>query len=211
MAENQTSQTEATSGSKSSPAGNGGQRSQSRDVIAQESKGREGRALTGASSRQLASPAARPFSMMRQLSREMDRLMDAFFERRFGSMLQDPSFRDDDWQGRTLWAPQIDVQHGEDAIVVCADLPGVRKEDVQVEVQDDALVISGQRREEREEGGKEQGYQMLERSYGSFYRSVPLPHGTKPDEIEAIMRDGVLKVKLPLAESARPRKIKIQS
>jgi HSP20 family protein len=149
--------------------------------------------------------------MMRQLSREMDRLMDSFFDRGFGSILQDSPARDDEWQTPALWTPQIDVRQRDEAVVVRADLPGVRKEDVQVEVQNDVLVISGQRREEREEGGDDQDYRMFERSYGSFYRSVPLPQGTNPDEIEAVMRDGVLKVTLPLAENARRRRIQIQS
>ena len=100
---------------------------------------------------------------MRQLSREMDRLMDSFFGRGFGSLLRDSSVGDEDWQAPTLWAPQIDVQHRDDAIVVRADLPGVNKDDVQIDVRDDALVISGQRREEREEGGDDQGYRLLER------------------------------------------------
>ena len=91
------------------------------------------------------------------------------------------------------------------------DLPGVRKEDVQIEVHDDALIISGQRREEREEGAADQDYRMLERSYGTFYRTVPLPQGTNQDQIEAVMRDGVLKVTVPLAENARPRRIQVQS
>jgi HSP20 family protein len=219
MAENQSTQTEATAVRKGSSDGNGGaQRNQQvgqrteqrRDVAVQESGGRESRSLAGGGSRQL-SAAQNPFTVMRQLSREMDRFMDSFFERGFGSMLRDSPIRDDEWQTRTLWAPQIDVQQRNDAIVVRADLPGVLKDDVQVEVQDDALVISGQRREEREEGGDDQGYRMIERSYGSFYRTVPLPQGTNPDEIEAVMRDGVLKVTLPIAENARPRRIQIQS
>jgi HSP20 family protein len=118
---------------------------------------------------------------------------------------------DDDWQAPNFWAPQIDVQHRNDAIVVRADLPGVDKDDVQIDVRDDALVISGQRREEREEGGDDQGYRMLERNYGSFYRTLPLPQGANQDEIEAVMRDGVLKVTVPLAENARTRRIQIQS
>jgi HSP20 family protein len=150
--------------------------------------------------------------MMRQLSRDMDRLMDSFFDRGFGgSLLRDSSTRDDEWQGRTLWTPQIDVQRHGDAIVVRADLPGVSKEDVQVDVQEESLIISGQRREEREEGEDDEGYRMVERSYGSFYRRVPIPQGTNPEGIHAVMRDGVLKVTLPIAESARPRRIQIQS
>lgn len=220
MAEIQSNQTEGSAAGKGSAGGNGGtQRNQpvpqrteqSRDVTAQESTGSERRALTRSSSRQLMPAAQSPFATMRQLSREMDRLMDSFFGRGFGSLLRDSSVGDDDWQAPTLWSPQIDVQHRNDAIVVRADLPGVNKDDVQIDVRDDALVISGQRREEREEGGDDQGYRMLERNYGSFYRTVPLPQGANQDEIEAVMRDGVLKVTVPLAENARPRRIQIQS
>lgn len=212
MAQIHPNQTEPSAARKGSSERNGGaQRSQGRDVVSQESTGKDGRAVTRAGSRQLTSAAQNPFAMMRQLSREMDRMMDSFFERGFGSLLRDSSIRDDEWQERTLWTPQIDVQHRGDAIVVRADLPGVRREDVQVEVQGDVLILSGQRREEREEGAEDQDYRMFERSYGSFYRTVPLPQGTNPDEIQAVMRDGVLKVTLPLAESARPKKIQIQS
>jgi HSP20 family protein len=212
MAEIQTNQTETTAARKGSDGNGDAKRNQSRDVATQESTGREPRAVQRAGSRQLTSAAQNPFAMMRQLSREMDRLMDSFFDRSFGgSLLRDSSTREDDWQGGTLWAPQIDVQHRGDTIVVRADLPGVSKDDVQVDVQDDSLIISGQRREEREEGGDDQGYRTVERSYGSFYRSVPLPQGTNPDGIQAVMRDGVLKVTLPIAESARPRRIQIQS
>jgi HSP20 family protein len=149
--------------------------------------------------------------MMRQLSREMDRLMDSFFDRGFGSLLRDSGSREDDWQSRMLWTPQIDVQQRNDAVVVRADLPGVRKEDVQVEVEGEALIISGERREERAEGGDDEGYRLVERSYGSFYRSVPLPQGANTDEIEATMRDGVLTITLPVPEEARPRRIAIHS
>jgi HSP20 family protein len=213
MAEIQTNQTDTSAARKGSSEGNGGaKRQQSRDVATQESSGREGRAVSSrVGSRHPTSAAQNPFAMMRQLSREMDRMMDSFFERGFGSLLRDSSIRDEDWQERTLWTPQIDVQQRGDAIIVRADLPGVRKEDVQIEVQGDTLILSGQRREEREEGGDDQDYRMFERSYGSFYRTVSLPQGTNPDEIQAVMRDGVLKITLPLAESARPKKIQIQS
>jgi len=147
---------------------------------------------------------------MRQLSREMDRMMDSFFDRGFGSLLRDTA-RDEDWSPSSLWTPQIDVQQRNDSIVVRADLPGLRREDVQIEVDDDALVIFGQRREERDEDAEGQGYRVVERSYGNFYRTIPLPQGTKPDDIKAEMRDGVLKVTLPLPENARRRKIQIQS
>jgi HSP20 family protein len=208
MAENRTTQVE-TRKSSNGERGSGAQ--QDRSLTAQESGGQTNRALTRQGSRALTAAQQNPFSMMRQLSREMDRLMDSFFERGFGSLWREGGAQEDDWQGRALWSPQIDVQQRNDSVIVRADLPGVSKENVQVEVEGDALIISGQRREQREEGGDDQSYRLLERSYGSFYRSVPLPQGVDPDRIEAAMRDGVLTVTLPLAENARPRRIQIQS
>ena len=210
MPETQTTQTETTATRKGSSNGErGSDAPQGRSVVQQGSGGRTNRAVARQGSRGLAA-TQNPFAMMRQLSREMDQLMDSFFERGFGSLLGEAGSRGDDWESRTLWTPRIDVQQRNEAVIVRADLPGVRKEDVQVEVEDDALIISGQRREEREEGGDDQGYRLVERSYGSFYRSVPLPQGTNPDEIEATMRDGVLTVTLPVPEAARPRRITIQ-
>jgi Molecular chaperone (small heat shock protein) len=218
MQETQTNQTDTKTRQASGNAGGGvkenqqvTQGTQGGGVSRRESSGQESRALRSQGSRQLTSASQSPFAMMRQLSREMDRLMDSFFDRGFGSFNRDGGLLDEERSSSSFWAPQIDVQRRNDAVVVCADLPGLRKEDVQIEIENDALVISGQRREEREDGEEDRGYRVYERSYGSFYRTVPLPRGTDPENIKAEMRDGVLKVTLPLPENARPRKIQIQS
>jgi HSP20 family protein len=75
----------------------------------------------------------------------------------------------------SVWSPRVDVQQHGDALLVRADLPGVRKEDVNIDLTEEGLTITGERREEREEGGREQGYRAIERSYGRFYRTIPLP------------------------------------
>jgi HSP20 family protein len=212
MPETRDTQAETTATRKGSSTREGGSGTQQgRSLTQQESGGRTSRAVVGQRPRSLAAAGQNPFAMMRQLSREMDQFMDSFFERGFGSLLREGGGREDDWQPRTLWSPQIDVQQRNDSVIVRADLPGVRKEDIQIEVEGDSLAISGQRREERDEGGEDQGYRLVERSYGSFYRTVPIPQGANPDEIKATMRDGVLTVTLPLAEQARPRRIEIQS
>jgi len=212
MAETQNTQAETTATRKGQQNGGAGAGTQEgRNMVSQESGGRSNHAVTSQRSRSLSATPQNPFSMMRQLSREMDRLMDSFFERGFGSVLRDDYAREDDWQPRMLWSPQIDVQQRNDALIVRADLPGIDKDDIRIEVEGDSLVISGQRREEREEGGDEQGYRLVERNYGSFHRSVRLPQGTNPDEITASMRDGVLTITLPLREEARPRRIEVQS
>jgi HSP20 family protein len=147
--------------------------------------------------------------MMRQLSRDMDRLFDSFFGTSYGPTLW-RSGAGEDWQAPTLWSPQIDVERRDDAVVVKADLPGVRREDLNIDIDDNSLVISGQRQEEHEQGGEDQGYQVYERSCGSFYRAIPLPQDVNADDVQAEMREGVLKVTVPLPQSARRRRIRIQ-
>jgi HSP20 family protein len=146
---------------------------------------------------------------MHRLSRDIDRLFDSFFGSSPGSSLWDVGSRGD-FDTPTLWSPQIDVQRRDDCLVVRADLPGVRKEDLKIDIEDNALVLSGQRQEEHEEGGQNEGYQLYERSYGSFYRSIPLPQDVNPDDVKAEMRDGVLKVTAPLPLNAQRRRIQIQ-
>jgi HSP20 family protein len=164
--------------------------------------------------RDLSTAGGNPFELMAQLSREMDRMMSAafggspFFGSNFRSLFQ--RGRDDEWNTPTLWTPRVDVEQRGDSIVVRADLPGVRKEDIQLEVTDEGLTISGERREEHEEGGEGQGYRAIERRYGSFYRTIPLGQKVKTEQLKAKMRDGVLQITIPLDESARPRQIEIE-
>jgi HSP20 family protein len=221
MAETRTNETESANVRQASRSGNGGgaqqeqnqptnQQAQGGSLTRQGSEAGTGRGLTRGGSRQLSQSSQHPFSMMRQLSRDMDRLFDSFFGPGFGSNLWAGSGREAA-DAPTLWSPQIDVQRRDDAWVLKADLPGVSKEDLKIDIDDNALVISGQRQEEHEEGGKDQGYQLYERSYGTFYRAIPLPQDVNADDIQAEMRDGVLKVTVPLPQSARRRRIQIRS
>jgi HSP20 family protein len=210
-------QTEATqqaaARARAQPEGNDG-RSAKQQVETREraenrqTGGRGSRSLsTSRGRRELTGGASNPFELMWQLSRQMDRMMSPSFASNFGSLFQG---RDEDWSTPTLWSPRIDVEQRDDAILVRADLPGVRKEDVQIDVTDEGLTISGERREEREEGGDDQGYRAIERSYGSFYRTIPLPQKVNREKLAAKMRDGVLEITIPLDESARPRRIQIE-
>ena len=106
------------------------------------------------------------------------------------------------------WTPQIDtVQRGEE-FVVRADLPGMEKKDVTVEIQDGALVIQGERIDEREE--KDDAYFTSERTYGQFSRLVPLPEGAAPDTVKATFKNGVLEVTMRApAHQSRGRRIEI--
>ncbi len=106
---------------------------------------------------------------------------------------------------RTIWSPQIDVHRADGQIVVRADLPGVNPRDVKVEVEDGALTISGERREEHEEKGDQ--YSRTERVYGQFFRAVPLPEGVDDNQIQASFDNGVLEIRVPEPKQ-QPRQAK---
>jgi HSP20 family protein len=95
------------------------------------------------------------------------------------------------------WSPKIDVLQREGQFVVRADLPGLTKEDVKVEVADDVITIQGERKQEKKEERK--GYCYSECSYGSFYRAIPLPEGAEGSKATAEFRKGVLEVTVPAA------------
>jgi len=96
---------------------------------------------------------------------------------------------------QSAWVPQIEAFRRGDKLVVRADLPGLKKDDVKVEVDDGILAISGERSEEREENRDD--FYRSERNYGQFYRAIPLPEGVTGDQCEATFKDGVLEVTLP--------------
>jgi HSP20 family protein len=143
--------------------------------------------------------AADPFGMLRQMTRDFDRMFDegAFRFPFFGKMSQAP------------WTPGIDVFEKDNALVTKIDLPGMKKEDIKVEIADGYLAISGERKTEAEE--KKDDYYRCEREYGRFYRSVPLPDGAKAEDIKATFADGVLEVSVPLPPKAvaKPQTVKI--
>lgn len=160
----------------------------------------------------LARRPSHPLAMMMQLSQEMDRLMDAFFNRGWIGPAEGSMGSMGSMGMNALWSPQVDVHQRGDSLVVRADLPGIRREDVQIELNEDGLTIFGERREEHQEGGEEQGYRHVERSYGSFFRTIPLPEGAQPDACKASMKDGVLEVVIPLEQQQnRRRRIQIES
>lgn len=178
-----------------SERGRGGKQSQSQQV-AQQSASR------GAQGEYLPARRQHPFAMLAQMSEEMDRLMDSFFG---GRMLRTRHLGG----GDGFWYPSIEVRERDNELIVCAELPGLRKEDVNIEVDADQLVISGERRAESE--SKEQGWYRSERSYGSFCRTVPLPEGAQTDNVQAKLRDGLLEVTVPLQPRKRQqRRIEVQ-
>jgi HSP20 family protein len=175
------------------------------------------RAMSPRRGEQTGSPGAyHPLSTMFRLSREMDQLMDSFFGNRFGAprLLRSwPFSLGSEGGGNDLastWTPSIDIRRREDAIVIHAELPGVAKDAVKIEATADGIAISGERSESRDEGGPDRGYQLQERTYGSFYRSIPLPEGAQVEEAKATMRDGVLEVIVPDRQDTNRRRIQIE-
>ena len=139
-----------------------------------------------------------PFSLMRRFSEDMDRMFENFF----GSS----PFRRGAWSEGLTWPggsaqtsywPEVEVHHSGDKLVVQADVPGLKKDDISVEVRDGELCISGERRSESER--TEGGYYRSERSYGNFCRTIPLPQGAKPDTASATFENGVLKIEMEAA------------
>ena len=124
---------------------------------------------------------------------------ERFFNEPAWSALNWPTFRF--WRSPEFtWNPEIDVYQKNNRLFTRIDLPGMKKEDVKVEVTDGHLAISGERRREEEE--KEKEFYRSEREYGSFYRAVPLPEGVKLDDVKATFADGVLEVSVPLPAKA---------
>jgi HSP20 family protein len=135
-----------------------------------------------------------PFSLMRRLSADMERV----FEDTWGARQFPRLFRGFDL-AETRWTPDIEAFDRKGEFVVRADLPGMTRDNIKVEVLDNQLVIRGERKEEKEQ--KEKGYYACERSYGAFYRALPLPEGVKCDEAKATFKDGVLEIAMPAGKA----------
>ncbi len=129
------------------------------------------------------------------------------WERRFDDLLGRPLWRlPVDERG---WMPAVDVFEKEDKFVVKAELPGMKEDDIDVSVVGDTLSIKGEKKTETEV--KNEDYYRCERSYGTFYRSIPLPSNVDVDKIEASFDDGVLEVNLPKSAKVKPKKISVSA
>jgi HSP20 family protein len=142
-----------------------------------------------------------PLGMIRSLTRELDRL---FEEPGW------PIFRPRTFDEPAAWAPDLDVFEKDGTLIARLDLPGLKREDVTVEVTDGRLLITGERKREVEE--KQDAWYRSEREFGAFYRAIPLPETAMQDEVKATFVDGVLEVIVPLAvaTAATPRKVAIE-
>jgi HSP20 family protein len=146
--------------------------------------------------------AVSPFGLLRQMTSELDRMFEDPWA------LGWPSLKIE----KEMWAPKVDVLEKDNRLITRVDLPGVKKEDVSVEVADGRLTLSGERKSETENKNNGNVYRA-ECEYGSFYRTVPLPEGVKPEDVKATFANGVLEVSVPLPAQAATnvKKIPIQS
>jgi HSP20 family protein len=147
----------------------------------------------------LGSPGWDPFTSFR---REMDRLFDDFF-----TPAEPRSFAGG--QTARMW-PSIDVDESPDAYKVTAELPGIDPKDVNIELKDNVLTLSGEKREEKKEGEEGGQRYYAERTWGRFQRSIPLPSEVDPDQCDASFRDGLLSVTLRKNPKARDQARRIE-
>jgi len=134
-----------------------------------------------------------PWQELEDMQQSLDRVLGSF---------QSPASTE-----KGQWMPTVDIRETDDALLVQVELPGINKRDVQVEVKDGVLTISGERKYEKDV--KEENVHRIERAYGRFTRSFSLPRNVETEKVDAAMKDGVLEVRLPKVESAKPRAISV--
>ena len=140
-----------------------------------------------------------PFQELARMRRDMDRLWDSFFEDR-------PMVRRGDWMGE--WLPSLDLLETKNEFVIKAEVPGMTPKDIDISLAEGVLTIRGEKKQEKEE--KEENYHFVERSYGSFSRSIRLPGEVQSEKIKAAYKDGILRVTLPKTEETKKKEVKIK-
>ena len=141
--------------------------------------------------------ALTPWTGFGTLRQEMDRLFDRFFEPKMEEL-----------SALAGWAPKVDVSETRDALVVKAETAGVDSKDIQVSLQGDLLTIKGEKRQEKEE--KDEHYHRMERSYGSFARSIRLPVAVDAGKVDASFKNGLLTITLPKTPAAKGTTVPIK-
>ncbi|HEV7376031.1 MAG TPA: Hsp20/alpha crystallin family protein [Pyrinomonadaceae bacterium] len=138
-----------------------------------------------------------PFRDLRSLQDEVNRLFSTNLSRTF----------DDEGMARGAWNPSVDIYENKDQIVLEAELPGMKREDFDLSIENNVITLRGERRFEKQDEGD--NFHRVERSYGSFARSFTLPQTVQTDEVTAEYRNGVLRVKMPKREEVKARRIEV--
>ncbi len=141
-----------------------------------------------------------------ELDRWFDRMVEDMWRRPFPSLFGRESLLPASMLA--LRAPSLDVYEEKDDVVVKAELPGMKKEEIEVTVSGDVVTIKGEKKQEEEV--KEKDYYRRERTYGSFSRSVALPSEVKGDQVKASFKDGVLEVRMPKTEEAKAKAVTVK-
>jgi HSP20 family protein len=146
-----------------------------------------------------------PFSELTRWEGDMDRMFENFLGRRLR-----PLWTERWWPvaGMEMAAPTVDLYDEKDDIVVKAELPGLEKDDIEVNLTEDRLTIKGEKKKEEEI--KKENYYRSERSYGSFVRTLELPTEVQTDKVKAAFKNGVLEIRLPKTEEAKKKEIKVK-
>lgn len=139
----------------------------------------------------------RPFQPVRSLQREIDRL--------FGEYM--PAFAEEDAEGG-VWAPALDLKETDAEYIIKMEVPGITKDQVTVNLENHRLTVSGERKDEKKE--ESESRLVIERSYGSFFRSLGLPKAAIDKDVSAELRNGVLTIRVQKAEESKPRRIEIK-
>jgi HSP20 family protein len=139
-----------------------------------------------------------PFNEIVSFQDDMNRLFSDFFGRYPARRAISDS----------LWAPSMDIEETKDDLVIHAEIPGMTKDDIKIQITGDALMISGERKHEDEATGKT--YHRIERFYGQFQRVIRLPTEVQPDKTKATYENGVLTIRIPKSEEVKPKEISIE-
>jgi HSP20 family protein len=143
-----------------------------------------------------------PVRELSSLQTEMNRLFNTFFDAPATGGTGNGGA-----QARR-WVPAMDLVETDDHFVLRADLPGLSEDDVSLEVEDNVLTVSGERKAEHEE--QREGFYRVERAFGSFRRSLTLPEGVDPEGVQAAFDKGVLEIRIPKPEERKPRRVAIR-
>lgn len=139
-----------------------------------------------------------PFRELESIQDEMNRLFNTSLTRKqskgIGSLAE-------------AWSPAVDIYDSKDNLLVKADMPGLNKDEIDISIEDDVLVLRGGKKEEQEK--KDKGFVRKERFYGSFYRAISLPTKVEAGKVKANYKNGVLEIVLPKAEEVKPKQIKV--
>ncbi len=155
----------------------------------------------------IPSPAeffANPFAAMRRMHEDMDRIFAQALGGTGGGLMSGGETGAGSAGSLATWSPAIEVKQKGNNLTVCAELPGLKPDEVHVEVNEDALIIEGERRNEM--SSDEGGVHRTERRYGRFHRAIPLPEGANTEDARAEFRDGMLEVTVPLPQQQTRRR-----